>query len=136
MIECFALLLVHHDEEFRLCTIKMKNNKQILIEANDAISKSDYEGFLQYCTDDTTWTFVGDQILKGKEEVRKWMLVEYAEPPIFDIKTLIAEDEYVTALGQITLIKGNAVSVQYSYCDVWRFRHGKMAELTAFVVPI
>jgi ketosteroid isomerase-like protein len=24
--------------------------------------------------------------------------------------------------------------VDYSYCDVWRFRDGKMAELKAFVI--
>jgi uncharacterized protein len=114
----------------------MENNKQILIKANEAISKGDHEGFLRYCTDDTRWQFVGDQILEGKEPVRKWMLTEYRQPPRFDIKNLIAENDYVTALGQITLIKENGASVEYTYCDVWRFRDGKMAELMAFVVPV
>jgi len=113
----------------------MENNKQILIKANEAISKGDHEGFLQHCTEDTRWNFVGDQVLEGKEAVRKWMLTEYSEPPRFDTQNLIAEDDYVTALGSITLIREKGVSVQYNYCDVWRFREGKMAELTAFVVP-
>lgn len=111
-----------------------ENNKTILIKANEAVSKGDYEGFLQYCTEDTKWTFVGDQVLEGKNEVRKWMLTEYIVPPKFDVTNLIAENEYVTALGQITLINGKGASVQYSYCDVWKFRDGKMAELTAFVI--
>ena len=111
-----------------------ENNKSILIKANEAVSNGDYEGFLAYCTEDTKWIFVGDQVLEGKEEVRKWMLTEYTVPPKFDLKTLIAENDYVTALGQITLINEQGVGVQYCYCDVWKFRDGKMHELTAFVI--
>jgi ketosteroid isomerase-like protein len=110
------------------------NNKVLLMKANEAVSKGDYEAFLEYCTEDTKWIFVGDQILHGKEEVRKWMLAEYIEPPKFDVTNLIAENEYVTALGQITLIIEKELSVQYDYCDVWKFRDGKMAELRAFVI--
>ena len=111
-----------------------QNNKTILIKANEAVSKGDYEGFLEYCTEDTKWIFVGDQVLEGKKEVRKWMLTEYIEPPKFDVKNLIAENDYVTALGQITLIDNKGAGVMYWYCDVWKFRDGKMAELTAFVI--
>jgi ketosteroid isomerase-like protein len=111
-----------------------ENNKTILIKANEAVSKGDYEGFLEYCTEDTKWIFIGDQILNGKKEVRKWMLTEYIVPPRVYVTNLIAENDYVTALGQITLINEKGVSVQYCYCDVWKFRDGKMAELTAFVI--
>jgi ketosteroid isomerase-like protein len=111
-----------------------ENNKTILIKANEAVSKGDYEGFLEYCTEDTKWIFIGDQILNGKKEARKWMLTEYIVPPRVDVTNLIAENDYVTALGQITLINEKGVSVQYCYCDVWKFRDGKMAELTAFVI--
>ena len=111
-----------------------ENNKIILIKANEAVSKGDYEGFLQYCTEDTKWMFVGDQVLKGKKAVRTWMLTQYIEPPKFDVKNLISENDYVTALGQITMINEKGASVQYCYCDVWKFRDGKMAELTAFVI--
>jgi ketosteroid isomerase-like protein len=111
-----------------------ENNKMLLMKANEAVSKGDYEGFLKHCTEDTTWIFVGDKVLEGKEEVRKWMLTEYIEPPKFDLNNLIAENDYVTALGQITLINEKGVSVQYWYCDVWKFRDGKMEELTAFVI--
>ncbi|MGE5943963.1 MAG: nuclear transport factor 2 family protein [Flavobacteriales bacterium] len=112
----------------------IKNNKAILEEANAAISKGDYEGFLKFCTSDTTWTFVGDRILKGKEAVREWMLKEYIEPPKFKVKHLIAENDFVTALGNITMKDENGKTIQYSYCDVWQFHDGKMHELTAFVI--
>lgn len=111
-----------------------ETNKIILQKANEAVSKGDYEEFLQYCTDDTKWIFVGDQILNGKEAVRKWMYNEYIEPPQNDVESLIAENEYITAIGKISVMKENGESIKYSYCDVWKFCDGKMAELMAFVI--
>lgn len=105
------------------------DNKQVLEIANAAISSGDYEGFLAYCTEDTEWNFLGDQILRGKQAVREYMASVYLEPPKFHVERMIAEGDFVTALGEITLD-----NVDYSYCDVWRFRDGKLHELRAYVV--
>jgi uncharacterized protein len=110
------------------------NNKAILEKANTAITEGNNERFLSFCTDDTEWTFVGDQSLRGKETVRQYMATAYAEPPRFMVENLIAEGEFVTALGKISMKDANGKMVDYSYCDVWRFRDGKMAELKAFVI--
>ncbi|MEC5145963.1 nuclear transport factor 2 family protein [Chitinophaga sp. 212800010-3] len=110
------------------------NNKAILEKANAAITEGNNEGFLSFCTDDVVWTFVGDRILQGKEAVRQYMTTAYAEPPAFIVENLIAEGDFVTALGKISMKNENGVKVHYTYCDVWRFRDGKMAELTAFVI--
>jgi ketosteroid isomerase-like protein len=110
------------------------NNKAILEKANAAITAGDYEGFLSFCTDDTEWTFVGDQTLRGKEAVRQYMATEYVEPPKFMVENLIAEGDFVTALGKISMKDESGRIVDYTYCDVWRFRDGKMAELKAFVI--
>lgn len=110
------------------------NNKTILERANAAITKGDHEGFLSFCTDDTEWTFVGDQTLQGKEAVRQYMATAYLEPPKFMIENLIAEAEFVTAIGKISMKDKDGKLVDYAYCDVWRFRDGKMASLKAFVI--
>lgn len=111
-------------------------NKATLEKANAAITRGNHEEFLEYCTDDTHWTFVGDQVLQGKEAVRQYMAKAYIEPPKFDVKNLIAENDFVTAIGNISLKDENGKTTHYSYCDVWRFRDGKMAELTAFVIEV
>lgn len=111
-----------------------ESNKAILEAANAAIAKGDYEGFLSFCTDDTKWIFVGDKILNGKEAVRQWMAMEYVEPPLNIVANLIAEGDFVTALGNLTIKDESGKATHYSYCDVWRFRGGKMAELRAFVI--
>lgn len=111
-----------------------ENNKTILAQANAAITSGNYEEFLSFCTEDTKWTLVGEQTLRGKEAVRNWMATAYKQPPTFRVERLIAEDEFVTALGRIMLPAEADELVEHAYCDVWRFRDGKMAALQAFVL--
>ncbi|WP_219218065.1 nuclear transport factor 2 family protein [Variovorax boronicumulans] len=109
-------------------------HKAILEKANAAITQGDYEGFLAYCTDDTRWTFVGDRILRGKQAVREWMATAYKEPPRFAVHRLIADGDFLSAVGEITLRDDAGKTSRNAYCDVWRFRDGRLAELQAFVV--
>jgi uncharacterized protein len=111
-----------------------EKNKAILQKGNAAIAEGNNEGFLSFCADDTEWTFVGDQTLKGKEAVRQYMAATYIEPPKFTVTNLIAEGDFVTVLGDITLKDEGGKAVHHSYCDVWRFRGDKIVELRAFVI--
>jgi ketosteroid isomerase-like protein len=105
-----------------------------LEKANAAVTVGDNEGFLAYCTEDTQWTFVGDTTLHGKEAVRQYMEKAYIEPPKFMVENLIGEGDFVTAIGKISMKDEKGKMKHYSYCDVWRFRDGKMAELKAYVI--
>lgn len=109
-------------------------NKEVLTKANEAITRGDHEGFLAFCTEDTEWTFVGDRTLRGKEAVRQWMAETYREPPTFSVHRMIAEGDFLTALGGITLKDEAGKTAHHSYCDVWRLHDGKLAELHAFVI--
>lgn len=111
-------------------------NKDILLKANASVTEGNNEGFLAYCTNDVVWEFVGDQKLSGKDAIAKYMKETYIEPPVFDIETVIEEGDYVSVVGKISLKDENKTETHYSYCDVWRFRDGKMAELRAFVIKI
>lgn len=114
-----------------------EKNKSILEKANAAVAAGDNKGFLEHCTDDTEWTFVGDKTLKGKEAILEWMNSEYKiEPPQNEVADLIADGDFVTAVGEITVKDENGKANRYSYCDVWRFRGDKMTELRAFVIEI
>ena len=111
-----------------------EQNKAILEKGNAAIAEGNNEGFLSFCTDDTVWTFVGDKTLQGKEAVRQWMATEYVEPPENTVANLIAEGDFLTALGEITVKDENGQAAHYAYCDVWRFRGDEIVELKAFVI--
>jgi uncharacterized protein len=110
------------------------SHKEILKKANAAIAQGDYEGFLKFCTEDTQWTFVGDRTLRGKEAVRQWMAATYKEPPRFELDRMVAEGDFVMATGEITLKDEAGKETRNAYCDVWRFREGRMVGLQAFVV--
>lgn len=111
-------------------------NKTVLQQANAAVTQGDNEGFLAFCTDDIVWSTVGGETLHGKEAVRAWMTREYVEPPEFTVQHLIAERDYVVAIGDITSKDEAGKPVRNKYSDVWRLRDGKLAELNAYVVPI
>lgn len=112
-----------------------EKSKAVLVAANAAVTAGDYEGFLSFCTDDTRWEFVGEQTLRGKEAVRLWMATTYSQgPPELKVDQLIAEGDFVTAVGGVSTRGEGGEITHYSYCDVWRLRDGKLAELKAFVV--
>lgn len=109
-------------------------NKTVLQKANAAVLAGDNEGFLAFCTDDITWSTVGADTLHGKAAVRAFMAKEYLEPPQFTVSQLIADGDLVAALGDIVVKDGSGQAVNHAYCDVWRLRDGKLAELKAFVI--
>lgn len=111
------------------------NNKSVLEQANAAVLRGDHEGFLAFCTDDTLWTFVGDRVLRGKDDVRRWMAEAYSQgPPELTAEHLMAQGEYLTAVGVVTTRGEEGKKERFAYCDVWRLRDGKLAELRAFVI--
>ena len=112
-----------------------EKNKATLTRANAAITEGDHEGFLAFCTQDTEWTFVGDRTLRGKQAVRQWMADSYkAAPPRLRVHRMVAEGDFLTALGDIVLTDGSGRQTRHAYCDVWRVRDGRLAALHAFVV--
>ena len=109
-------------------------HKRILKQANQAISKGDFESFLSHCTENMVWNFLGDRSIHGKKAVHVWMMENYKTPPKFDVNQMIAEGEFVVATGDITLQGADGQATTYSYCDVWRFENGYLAELNAYVI--
>jgi ketosteroid isomerase-like protein len=109
--------------------------KSVLNRLNAAIRQKDFDACMACCTDDTEWVFVGERTLKGKAAVRQWMESAYQEPPRFQVHRMIAEDDSLAVLGEITLEDEQGKPVRHQYCDVWRLRDGKMAALQAFVIP-
>jgi len=111
-----------------------ETNKEILRKANQAISQGDFEGFLLHCSEDTEWNFIGEQTIRGKDAVRQWMIETYKEPPRFRVDRMIADADFVAALGEIMIRNESGEDQRHAYCDVWRFEGGRMVELRAFVV--
>ena len=109
-------------------------NKEIVEKVNASFAANNLEGFLTHCADDVEWTMVGEKTCKGKVAIREWMKVMPAEPPVFTVATLIAEGDLVMAQGDMTMNEKDRKAVPYSYCDIYRFRGDKIAELKSYVI--
>jgi ketosteroid isomerase-like protein len=57
------------------------------------------------------------------------MATAHKDSPKFEVHHLVAEGDFVAALGEITLKGEEGKDTRDVYCDVWRFRDGKMIPL-------
>jgi ketosteroid isomerase-like protein len=110
------------------------NRKEVVARINEAFAENNLEKVLSFCTDDLTWTMVGDTTVRGKDPIRKWMASMDPQPPRFTIQHTVAEGDFVITRGDMTMQeKKNGPSIPYTFCDIYRFAGDQVAELTAFV---
>jgi ketosteroid isomerase-like protein len=111
------------------------NRKEIVQQINEGFAENNIEKILSFCTDDFSWTMVGDTPVRGKDAIRKWMASMNGEPPQFTIDATVAEGDFVITRGEMTMQeKKDGPSIPFSFCDIYRFVGDKVAELTAFVI--
>lgn len=112
-----------------------ENYKETVKRANASFEENNLEGFLELCAEDVEWRMVGGKSSKGKDEIRQWMsAMGPSEPPKITAENQIAEGETVAAYGEMTMKNDKGEVVSYSYSDVYRFKDGKIAELSSFVI--
>ena len=111
-------------------------NKATIEKVNDAFRQNNVEGFLALCSDNVVWNMVGDSTVKGKDAIRKWMASMPSEPPKFTVAQTIAEGDFATCTGHMTMKDKDGTVSPYGFCDVYRFEGDKIAELNAYVVKM
>lgn len=112
----------------------MSRNKEIVDKVNASFAEGGVEEFLSFCADEVLWTMVGNKATKGKNAIREWMASMDIEPPKFTVDNTIGEGDFVTAYGDMTMKDKDGKTVPYAYCDIYRFRDGKIIELKSFVI--
>ena len=111
------------------------NRKEIVHRINEAFAENNLEKVLSFCTDDLTWTMVGDTTVRGQDAIRKWMASMNPQPPQFTIRDTVAEGDFVITRGDMTMPeKKDGPAIPYAFCDIYRFAGDRVAELTAFVI--
>lgn len=110
------------------------SKRAIIEKVNSAFAENNMEGVLAFCADDIEWTMIGDKTAKGKDGIRQWMSAAPPEPPKFAVKSMIAEGDFVVAYGDGIMKDENQADAPYSYCDLYRFRGGKIVEMRSWVI--
>ena len=49
------------------------NRKDIVQRINEGFAENNLEKVLSFCTDDFTWSMVGDTTVRGKDPIRQWI---------------------------------------------------------------
>jgi len=110
---------------------------EIVEKVNDAFANNNPEAFLNFCAEDVQWTIVGDQPVNGKNGIREFMKkMEGMEPPAFTVEKIVSDEDSAVAYGGMTMKDEKGEEGAYEYCDVYRFRGDKIAELRSFVVKV
>lgn len=110
-------------------------NKQIVEKVNASFAEGETEVFLEHCKPDVVWKMVGEETRTGVDTIRKFMAsMGDMEPPKFSAINVIGEGDYVAANGDMTMKNKEGKTESYSFCDIYRFDVGKIAELTSYVV--
>ena len=112
-----------------------QKHKEIIEKVNASFAKGSTEGFLSSCAENVEWTMVGDKTVRGRDAIRQWMAsMGDMEPPKFTVDNVIAEGDFATANGDMTMKDKNGKAVPYAYCDIYRFRDDKIVALSSFVI--
>jgi ketosteroid isomerase-like protein len=111
------------------------NRKEIVQRINEGFAENNLEKVLSFCTDDITWTMVGDTTVRGKDPIRQWIASMDPQPPQLRIQQTIAEGDTVVARGDMMMQETKSgPSIPYTFCDIYRFAGDQVVELTAFVI--
>jgi uncharacterized protein (TIGR02246 family) len=111
--------------------------REIVEKVNDAFANNDLEAFLDFCAEDVQWTIAGDQAVNGKNGIREFMKkMEGKEPPKFTVNKIISDEDSAVAYGGMTMKDDKGTEQSYEFCDIYRFRSDKIAELRSFVVKL
>lgn len=108
------------------------SNQDIFMKANQALGEGNYEEFITYCTEYIKWENVGKSTFNGKAELLRYISSAYVGIT-FTTENSIKENDTVVELGQL-LIEKSGESKKSAYCDVWRFKDGKVNQVTSFVI--
>ena len=113
-----------------------ETNKAIVQRINDSLLDGDFEPFLAACADDVRWTIVGEPPLNSKDAIRKFiasMSKDHPEGPQFTVDDVFGEGDFVAAHGPMKMKDKDGKLGSYRYCDIYRFRGGKIIEQTSYV---
>ncbi len=112
-------------------------NKEIVQKVNDSFIDKTPQVFLDYCADDIQWTMAGKPPLNGKEDVLK--VIDYMKGYTdMEMSTnhLIAEGDLVSCSGIMSMKGPDGRPYKGAFCDIYRFRDGRIAEMTSYVVSL
>lgn len=110
-------------------------NKELLQMIMEAFSNSNTDFVFAHLADDISWNIVGMPVIKGKSEfLRAVETLELKNFSADNVKNIIAEGEFVVVENTGKAETKTEISNSPAYCDIYRFKNGKIHEVTTYAV--
>lgn len=116
----------------------MNDTRKFLTEFNEYWVREDTGAILGAVTDDIRFGMAGHDPINGKADFRKFLEEMGCDGTdmTLDLGTFVIEGDRAAVTGEIAMTDKEGQRKRFAFCDVYRLRDGKVAELTAFVNPI
>jgi ketosteroid isomerase-like protein len=110
-------------------------NKELIQMINEAFARGDTERLSDYLAEDARWNIIGISTITGRKNIMKAMEIQELEKfPEITVNHIVAKGDSVVveSTGKAFQKAGGIYSA--SYCDVYRFKDGKIKEFTTYVI--
>lgn len=115
----------------------MSENKATVEKYMDGFRKGDHDLVLSCLTDDVVWHMPGFFHLAGKEAFDKEIENDaFVGRPAIAITRVTEENDVVVAEGAVRSQRRDGGILNAVFCDVFIMRHGKIAQLTSYLMEI
>lgn len=108
------------------------NYKDIVKEVNKSFEENNHDAFMSHCSDNITWTMVGEEPMRGKDAILRFLEPMKGSPSSkIELINTIQEGYMVASTGMMTMA-GKSSSMHF--CDIYRFDGDKIEEMTSYIV--
>jgi uncharacterized protein len=112
-----------------------QENKELIQKINDAFARGDTEYLSDYLAENARWNIIGISTIVGKQNIMKALEIHELESfPDVNVNHVIAEGDSVVVESTGKANRRAGGTYKASYCDVYRFKNGKINEFTTYVI--
>lgn len=110
-------------------------NQALFDKVLTTFDNNDSDGLLDLMTDDFEWDMVGEQTVKGKEQVRQMFAKMDGSKMISCTKDLkLLDDNKGACHGIVKMKNANGDVSEMYYCDLYVFEGGLLQKMVTFSV--
>ncbi len=111
------------------------NNREIIEKVIEAFDRNDVESILSYLTEDAEWHMLGEHIIKGKEEWKKFFEANAGTEMLSSSKHhIIVDGDKAAVDGEASCKVANGQTHNMYYCDIYELEAGKIKKLFSYIV--
>ncbi len=113
-------------------------NENTFEQVLTAFDNNDSARLMELITDDFEWDMVGDQLVKGRENVEK--MFNETEVPYKMVSTTkdikVFNENTGVCKGVVIMEDKQGNRTEQYYCDLYEFEEGKLKRMTTFTAPV